>query len=168
MFECMKALKTKARKKQIEQEKGPSHATYDVKNDLGGLTKITSQSEILNRSVVIEINRRRANESRNIDPLRQLINKLKQDGEKNSLSMSDIVIKNGTHNVILIKELSVKNIANFCCTGNKNYKSSLNFNFTFELLKDSPLFAFVTTYKNTSLKVNPISPGLFGPFILPG
>ena len=117
---------------------------------------------------MIEINRIRANESRNIHPLRQLINKLKQDGEKTSLSMSDIVIKNGTHNVILIKELSVKNIANFCCTENKNYKSSLNFDFTFELLKDSPLFAFVTTYKNTSLKVNPTLPGLFGPCILLG
>ena len=147
MFECMTKDKSKTKKKKIEQKKRPSHATYDVKNDLGGLIKITSQSEIPNRSVVIEINRIRANESRNIHPLRQLINKLKQDGEKTSLSMSDIIIKNGTHNVILIKELSVKNIANFCCTKNKNYKSSFNFDFTFELLKDSPLFAFALPIK---------------------
>ena len=67
--------------------------------------------------------------------------------------MNHIIIENGTYNVSLIKELSVKNISNFCCTENKNYKSSLNFNFTFELLKDPPQLAFVTNYKNTSLKV---------------
>ena len=141
------------KKKKIEQNTGPSRATYDVENDLGGLTNITNQSEISNRSVAIEINTKRAIESRNIDPLRQLVNKLKQDGESNSLSMNHIIIENGTYNVSLIKELSVKNIANFCCTENKNYKSSLNINFTFEVLKDPPLFVFVTTYKNTSLKV---------------
>ena len=83
--------------------------------------------------------------------------------------MSDIIIENGTYNVSLIKELSVKNIANFCCTENKNYKSSLNFDFTFELLfKDPPLFAFVTTYKNTSLKVKGRnhSPTMLGPILL--
>ena len=148
----MKALKTKSKKKKknkkkTEQNKGPARATYDVENDLGGLTNITNQSEIPNRSVAFEINRKRAIESRNVDPLRQLVNKLKQDGESNSLSMSDIIIENGTYNVSLIKELSVKNIANFCYTENKNYKSSLNFDFTLELLKDPPLFAFVTTYK---------------------
>ena len=90
---------------------------------------------------------------RNIDPLWQLVSKVKQDGESNSLSKSDIIIENGTYNVSLIKELSVKNIANFCCTENKNYKSSLNFDFTFDLLKDPPLFTLVTTYKNTLLKV---------------
>ena len=141
MFECMKALKTKSKKKKQkkpEQNKGPSRAAYDVENDLGGLTNITNQSEIPNRSAAFEINRKRAIESRS-DPLRQLVNKLKQDGENNSLSMSDIIIENGTYNVSLIKELSVKNIANFCCTENKNYKSSLNFDFTFELLlKDPP------------------------------
>ena len=63
--------------KKIEQNKGPSRATYDVENDLRGLTNITNQSEIPNRSVDFEINRKRAIESRNIDSLRQLVNKLK-------------------------------------------------------------------------------------------
>ena len=77
-------------------------------------------------------------------------------------------LKKGTYNVSLIKELSVKNIANFCCTEKKNYKSSLKFDFTFELLKDPPLFAFVTTYKNTSLKVQARnhSPTMLGPILL--
>ena len=50
----------------------------------------------------------------------------------------------------------------------KNYKSSLKFDFTFELLKDPPLFAFVTTYKNTSLKVQARnhSPTMLGPILL--
>ena len=52
-------------------------------------------------------------EYRNIDPLWQLVSKVKQDGESNSLSKSDIIIENGTYNVNLIKELSVRNIANF-------------------------------------------------------
>ena len=82
--------------------------------------------------------------------------------------MSDIIIENGTYNVSLIKELSVKNIANFCCTENKNYQSYLNFDFTFELSKDPPLFAFVTTYKNTLLKVKgrKHSPTMLGPILL--
>ena len=80
--------------KKIKQKKAPSRATYDVENDLGGLTNITNQSEIPNRSVAFEINRKRAIESRKIDPLRQLANKLKQNGEDNSLSMSDTIIEN--------------------------------------------------------------------------
>ena len=84
-----------------------------MENDLGGLTNITNQSEIPNRSVAFEINRKRAIEYRNIDPLWQLVSKVKQDGESNSLSKSDIIIENGTYNVNLIKELSVRNIANF-------------------------------------------------------
>ena len=108
------------------------------------------------------------NESRNIDPLRKLINKLKQDGERATIYLSDIIIENGTYNVSLIKELSVKNIANFCCTENKNYKSSLNFDFTFELLKDPPLFAFIACCKNTSLKVKGRNHSLtmLGPIVL--
>ena len=61
--------------KKIKQKKGPSRATYDVEDDLGGLTNITNQSEIPNRSVAFEINTKRAIECRNIDPLQQLVNK---------------------------------------------------------------------------------------------
>ena len=82
-------------------------------NDLGGLTNITNQSEIPNCSAAFEINRKRAIEYRKIDPLWQLVSKLKQDGESNSLSKGDTIIENGTYIVSLIKELSVKNIANF-------------------------------------------------------
>ena len=59
----------------IELLKDITGVTYDVENDLGGLNNITNQSEIPNRSVAFEINWQR--ESRNIDPLRQLVNKLK-------------------------------------------------------------------------------------------
>ena len=61
----------------IELLKDITGVTYDVESDLGGLNNITNQSEIPNRSVAFEINWQRANESRNIDPLRQLVNKLK-------------------------------------------------------------------------------------------
>ena len=45
---------------------------------------------------------------------------------------------------------------------------SLSIDFTFELLKNPPLFAFVTTYKNTSLKVKGRnhSPTMLGPILL--
>ena len=59
----------------IELLKDITGVTYDVESDLGGLNNITNQSEIPNRSVAFEINWQR--ESRNIDPLRQLVNKLK-------------------------------------------------------------------------------------------
>ena len=50
----------------------------------------------------------------------------------------------------------------------KTNKSSLNFDFAFELLKDPPLFAFVTTCKNTSLKIKGgnNSPTMLGPILL--
>ena len=64
----------------IELLKDITGVTYDVESDLGGLNNITNQSEIPNRSVAFEINWQRANESRNIDPLRHLVNKPKQDG----------------------------------------------------------------------------------------
>ena len=78
-----------------------------------GLTITTNQSQIPKRYAAFEINRKRANKSRNIDPLRQLVNKLKQDGQRKSLSMSDIIIENGNYNVSLIKELSVRILQTF-------------------------------------------------------
>ena len=78
-----------------------------------GLTITTNQSQIPKRSAAFEINSKRANKSRNIDPLRQLVNKLKQDGQRKSLSMSDIIIENGNYNVSLIKELSVRILQTF-------------------------------------------------------
>ena len=82
--------------------------------------------------------------------------------------MNDIIIENGTYNVNLIRELSVTNIANFCCAKNKNDNSCLDFDFMSELLKDPPLFAFVTTYKKASLKVKGgnHSPTMLGPIVL--
>ena len=41
----------------------------------------------------------------------------------------------------------MQNIANFCGTENKKYKKSLNFDFIFELLKESTFYAVVSTYK---------------------
>ena len=65
-------------------------------------------------------------------------------------------------------DLAGQNIANFCCTENTKYKTSLNFDFTFELLKEPPFCALVSTYKNTSLYVKNSRrcPILLGPVLL--
>ena len=48
-------------------------------------------------------------------------------------------------------DIAVQNIANFCDTENTKYKKSLNFDFIFDLLKESTFYAVVSTYKNFTL-----------------
>ena len=59
-------------------------------------------------------------------------------------------------------DLAVQNIANFCGTKHTKYKKSLKFDFIFELLKESTLYAVVSTYKNlySMLKI----PGYVRPY----
>ena len=49
--------------------------------------------------------------------------------------------------ITLMTDLAVQNIDNFCGTENTKYKKSLNFDFIFELLKESTFYAVVSTYK---------------------
>ena len=50
-----------------------------------------------------------------------------------------ILFDANSYTIILMTDLAVQNIANFCCTENAKYKTSLNFDFTFELLEEPPL-----------------------------
>ena len=56
----------------------------------------------------------------------------------------------------------VQNIANFCCTENIKYNTSLNFSFTFGLLKEPPSMLFFLRIKmlHSMLKV----PGVVQPY----
>ena len=65
-------------------------------------------------------------------------------------------------------DLAVENIANFCCTEKTKYKASLNFDFTFELLKEPPFYALASTYTITSLyvKITQRCRTLLGPVLL--
>ena len=65
MYESTKDEIKKKKKIKIEQNKGLSRTTYDVENDLGGLTNITNQSEIPNRSVAFEIKKLLDNQTSN-------------------------------------------------------------------------------------------------------
>ena len=43
-----------------------------------------------------------------------------------------------SYTTTLTTDLAVQNIVSFCCPENTKYKTSLNFDFTFELLKEQP------------------------------
>ena len=45
----------------------------------------------------------------------------------------------------------IKNRANFCCTNTPDKKSTLCWDFTFDLGKSPPYFVLVTSYQNTTL-----------------
>ena len=64
-----------------------------------------------------------------------------------------------------MRDIAVQNIANFCGTENTKYKKSLNFNFIFDLLKESTLYAVVSTYKKLYSMVK--IPGYVRPYLGP-
>ena len=94
--------------------------------------------------------------------------KQREEGWTGHPIIKRISFDTNSYTITLMTDLVVQNIADFCCTENTKYKTSLNFDFTFELLKEPPFHALVSTYKNTSLYVKNIycCPTLLGPVLL--
>ena len=72
------------------------------------------------------------------DPLKQLLIKQREEGRTGHPIIKRILFDTNSYTITLMTDLAVENIANFCCTENTKYKTSLNFDFTFELLKEPP------------------------------
>ena len=102
------------------------------------------------------------------DPLKQLLIKQREEGRTGHPIIKRILFDTNSYTITLMTDLAVENIANFCCTENTKYKTSLNFDFTFELLKEPPFYALISTYKNTSLYVKNTQrcPTILGPYLL--
>ena len=100
--------------------------------------------------------------------MKQLLIKQREEGRTGYPIIKRILFDTNSDSITLMTDLAVQNIANFCCTENAKYKTSLNFEFTFELLKEPPFCALVSTDKNTSLYVKNIwrCPTLLGPVLL--
>ena len=92
----------------------------------------------------------------------------KHQNEGKSGVIRKIQINEHSFDIVLFSEMSIKNIANFCCNDIPLFRSPLCFDFTFDLGKDPPFFAFVGTYKNTSVysKGTTVGPVMLGPILI--
>ena len=100
--------------------------------------------------------------------MKQPLIKQAEEGRTGQPIIKRILFDTNSYTVTLMTDLAVQNIANCCCTENAKYETSLNFDFTFELLKEPPFYAIFSTYKNTSLYVKNTwrCPTLLGPVFL--
>ena len=100
--------------------------------------------------------------------MKQPLIKQGEEGRTGQPIIKRILFDTNSYTITLMTDLAVQNIANCCCTENAKYETSLNFDFTFELLKEPPFYAIVSTYKNTSLYVQNTRrcPTLLGPVFL--
>ena len=154
-------------KRNMQTGKGPTRASFEVEKKFGGLENIPNQSLVPRRSKAFEENRKMKKKQPE-DPLKQLLIKQREEGRTGHPIIKRILFDTNSYTITLMTDLAVENIANFCCTENTKYKTSLNFDFTFELLKEPPFYALVSTYKNTSLYVKNTQrcPTLLGPVLL--
>ena len=65
--------------------------------------------------------------------------------------------------ITLMTDIAVQNIANFCDTENTKYKKSLNFDFIFDLLKESTFYAVLHIKTLLYVKNTWLCPTLLGP-----
>ena len=99
------------------------------------------------------------------EPWKQLLIKQRKESRASYLIIRWILFETNFCTITLMTDLAVQNIANFCGTENTKYKKSLNFDFIFELLKESTFYAVVSTYKKlySMLKI----PGYVRPYLGP-
>ena len=97
--------------------------------------------------------------------MKQLLIKQRKESRAGYPIIRWILFETNFCTITLVTDLAVQNIANFCGNENTKYKKSLNFDFIFELLKESTFYAAVSTYKKTLLYVKNtwLYPTLLGP-----
>ena len=79
--------------------------------------------------------------------MKQILTKQRKDSQTGNPMIKWILFYTNVYTITLITDLAMQNIANFCCTESTRYKNPLKFDFIFELLKELPFYALVSTYK---------------------
>ena len=143
-------------------------AVFETDMELGGLENMDNQSSIPRRSYGYEVARSKNKLLQEEDPLKKLLTKQKEEARTDNAIIRKIIFDGDSYTVVLFSDTCINNIANYCCTENNEYLSPLSFDFTFELVRNPPLFALVCTYKNTSLYKKGINkcPVMLGPVML--
>ena len=100
------------------------------------MENIPNQSLVPRSSQAFEENRKLKKKQRE-DSLKQLLIK-QREGRTGHPMIKRILFDINSYTTTLTTDLAVQNIVSFCCPENTKYKTSLNFDFTFELLKDQP------------------------------
>ena len=151
----------------MQKGNGPTRASFEAEKKFRGLENIPNQSVVPRRSQAFEENRK-LNKKQPEDPLKQLLIKQREEGRTSHPIIKRIMFDTNSCTITLMTDLAVQNSANFCCNESTKYKTSLNFDFTFELLKEPPFYALVSTYKNTSpyIKNTRRCPTFLGPVLL--
>ena len=118
-------------KRNMQTGNGPTRASFEVEKKLGGLEKIPNQSLVPRRSQAFEENCK-LKKKQPVDPLKQLLIKQREEGRTGHPIIKRILFDTNSYTITLMTDLAVQNITNFGCTENTKYKTSLNFDFTFE------------------------------------
>ena len=138
----------------MQTENRPTRASFEVEKKFGSLENIPNQSLVPHCSQAFEENRK-LKKKQPEDPLKQPLIKQRAQSRAGHSIMKRILFLFATnfYTITLMTDLAVQNIPNFCCTVNRKYKKSLNYDFIFELPKRTHLLTLASTYKNTSLNV---------------
>ena len=142
-------------------------AAYEVLKSSGGLDGVQNASEIPSRPQA----KYQASKHKGVkdDPLQDLSKKFHREGDNGVIRRIQINDKD----IVLFKNSSIENIANFCCAETPAFKSALCFDFTFDLAENGsennpPFYALATSYRNTTLltRCTENCPVLLGPLII--
>ena len=154
--------------KKLKEGIPPKKARYITEEEVGGLDGAKNKSFLPKQKQAYNIARTTRNKTKVADPLRELMKKQHNEKDKKSQFIRKIQTNEHSYDIILFNNRQIENIANFCCTDLQDFKSSLDFDFTFELGTKPSYYVLVTTYKNTSLYVkgSQVSPTMLGPVMI--
>ena len=154
--------------KNMEKGFCAKKATYVTETEVGGIESAANKSCLPKRRhghyAVAAKKKREAGD----DPLKELIQKQHNDGAVGDSIIRKIQTNEKTYDIVLFNDRQIQNIANYCCTDQQPFKSTLDFDFTFELGKKPSYYVLVTTYRNTSLfvKGKEVCPTMLGPVMI--
>ena len=152
----------------LKKGSGPKKAVFQTQKDLGGLDNISNKSYIASTKLVKNLSRSIRENRENTDTLKALIERQHQQGTTGHPVIRRITIDEISYSVCLFSDRILHNLANFCCTKIREYKSAFCNDFTFNLMKNPPCFALIGTYNNTSVESirGGSCPAMLGPAII--
>ena len=152
----------------LKKGSGPKKAVFQTQKDLGGLDNISNKSYIASTKLAKNLSRSIRENLENTDPLKALIERQHQQGTTGHPVIRRITIDEISYSVCLFSDRILHNLANFCCTEIREYKSAFCNDFTFNLMKNPPCFALIGTYNNTSIESirGGSCPAMLGPAII--
>ena len=116
-------------KRNMQTGNRPTRTSFEVEKKFGGLENIPNHSLVPRRSKAINLKNLKLKKKQPENPLKQLLIKQRKESRAGYPIIKRILFETNFYTIILMTDLAVQNIANFCGTENTKYKKSLNFDF---------------------------------------